>query len=148
MTLSYSDSFITFPQSVLLLGNLGEKRHPSSNNIPLISPNWRIVFHSPWWWLTWCSQNLCGIFQFYFSLMNCWYMDDNWQINNMKYLYVWCLMPLMFNFLPVFSDNEGCCMVIQNKLFLDHIFHSWGSFSVWIFYSAPWLKRNPWTLFP
>ena len=46
-------------------------------------PNWRVVFHSPRW-LTWCSHNFCVIFQF--SPLNCWYMDDNLQVNNMKYV--------------------------------------------------------------
>ena len=49
--------------------------------------NWRVVFHSPRW-LTWCSHNFCVIFQF--SPLNCWYMDDNWQVNNMKYCGVLC----------------------------------------------------------
>ena len=39
-------------------------------------------------------------------------------------------MPFMLNFIPALSDNKACCMAIQNKLFLGHIFHSTLIFSI------------------
>ena len=72
--------------SVLGLGNLGGKRHPSANNIPLY-PNWKIVFHSPRCSGLVVNQNFCDILSiFIFELL-----IHRWQVNSMN----WSRYPAM-----------------------------------------------------
>ena len=77
-----------FCHSVLGLWNLGEKRFPSSNNIPLFPPSWRMVFHFPRSWLVVTGDTYSQNFDVFlsiliFELLICTYMDGKWTILSM-----------------------------------------------------------------
>ena len=68
--------------SVLGLGNLGGKRHPSTNNIPLSFPKLKDSFPlSQMQWLV-VNHNFCDIL----SIFIFEFLIHRWQVNNMKYV--------------------------------------------------------------
>ena len=68
------------PVSVIKFGNLGEKRHPSSNNIPLFLPGWRIVFYSPMCWLMMHSEFWCTSFNFNLWIADTWIKSKQYEM--------------------------------------------------------------------
>ena len=85
--------------SVLVLGNLGGKQHPGSNNIPLFSPQIGGQFSTPMWWMMMQSEFVWCSFNFHLRIADPW-----WQLNNMNYM--WWIMSFMFNIQPVLSYTK------------------------------------------